>query len=258
MHDQDTYARTRSPADAGSTVGAAAGTAKDTAKDEARTVARTAKRETGAVAEEAKGQVRRLAYQALDEAGNRGRVQHDRLVERLRGWIDELEEMAGESKTPVRAAASDLADRGRRVADYLADRGPEGILSEVQAFARRRPLAFIAGAVAAGFAVGRLGKGAWKARSEDSDTMHGDTMHSDAMHSDAMDRDIVERDNSPAYEGSRHAAGVVQPVVTPPAVAEPVVTQPFTPTTAGAPPVVVAPVEPDPYATEHYGGSERR
>ena len=60
---------------------------------------------------------------------------------------------------------SRVADAGRQVADYLADRGPEGVLREVQDFARRRPGAFLATALAAGFVVGRLGKGIAKAGS---------------------------------------------------------------------------------------------
>jgi hypothetical protein len=49
------------------------------------------------------------------------------------------------------------------MADYLDRHGPEGVLREVQDFARRRPGAFLATALAAGFVVGRLGKGVAKA-----------------------------------------------------------------------------------------------
>jgi hypothetical protein len=51
------------------------------------------------------------------------------------------------------------------MADYLDRNGPEGVLREVQDFARRRPGAFLATALAAGFVVGRLGKGVAKADS---------------------------------------------------------------------------------------------
>jgi len=54
---------------------------------------------------------------------------------------------------------SRIADSGRGVADYLSRRGPGGVLDQVQDFARRRPGAFLATALAAGFVVGRLGKG---------------------------------------------------------------------------------------------------
>jgi hypothetical protein len=60
---------------------------------------------------------------------------------------------------------SRIADSGRQFADYLDHHGPEGVLREVQDFARRRPGAFLASALAAGFVVGRLGKGIAKADS---------------------------------------------------------------------------------------------
>ena len=178
MHDQDTYARTRAPAgtapggaraasDAGSKAAVAAGTAKETAKDEARAVAATAKHEAGAVVDEARSQVRRLASQARDQATERVHDSHHQLVDRLRGLADEFRAMGGDGDTPGKALVSDLGERGRRVADYLADRGPEGLLSEATDFARRRPLVFLAGAAVTGFLVGRLGKGVWKAKSED-------------------------------------------------------------------------------------------
>jgi hypothetical protein len=58
---------------------------------------------------------------------------------------------------------SRVADGGRQLADYLDRNGPEGVLQEVQDFARRRPGAFLATALAAGFVVGRLGKSVAKA-----------------------------------------------------------------------------------------------
>jgi hypothetical protein len=175
MHDQDLYARaptydggTRESTDTGSKVATAAGTAKETAKDEARTVAGTAKREAGSVVNEAGSQVRRLASQARDQATDRVRGQHNRAVDRLRGLADEFADMGGDGDSPGKALVGDLGRRGQRVADYLADRGPEGLASEVTDFARRRPLTFVAGAVALGFLVGRLGKNVWKAKSDDT------------------------------------------------------------------------------------------
>ena len=181
MHDQDTYARTRAPVgtaagegtheagDAGSTAAVAVDTAKETGKGEARKVAATAKQEAGAVVDEARSQVRRVASQARDQATKRVHGSHHQLVDRVRGLADEFQEMGGDGDTPGKALVSDLGQRGRRVADYLADRGPEGLLSEVTDFARRRPLAFLAGAIATGFLVGRLGKNVWKATSDEAD-----------------------------------------------------------------------------------------
>jgi hypothetical protein len=74
--------------------------------------------------------------------------------------------MRGERQdSPAATVVSRIADSGRQFADYLDHHGPEGVLREVQDFARRRPGAFLASALAAGFLVGRLGKGIAKADS---------------------------------------------------------------------------------------------
>jgi len=62
------------------------------------------------------------------------------------------------SGSPAATVVARVADGGRQLADYLDRNGPEGVLREVQDFARRRPGAFLATALAAGFVVGRLGK----------------------------------------------------------------------------------------------------
>jgi hypothetical protein len=245
MHDQDTYARTRAPAgtgpaagtheagEAGSKTAIAAQTAKDAAKDEARTVTATAKQEAGAVVDEARGQVRRLASHARDQATARVRGSHNQLVDRLRGLADEFQEMGANGDTPGRALVSDLGQRGRRVADYLADRGPEGLLSEVTDFARRRPGVFLATAVAAGFLVGRLGKGIWKAQNEDDE------------------RPTSTMDATEPATGSRPERVAVTPQWTePPATATGVAPVPSPPAAAPVTPAV-------PYATEPREGERR-
>jgi hypothetical protein len=92
------------------------------------------------------------------------RAQNDKLVGSIRETAGHLDEMrAQHSDTPVAAVVARVADGGRQVADYLDRNGPEGVLQEVQDFARRRPGAFLATALVAGFVVGRLGKGVAKA-----------------------------------------------------------------------------------------------
>jgi hypothetical protein len=61
---------------------------------------------------------------------------------------------------------SRVADGGRQMADHLAKHGPDGVLAEVQDFARRRPGAFLAVAVTSGFVVGRLARGTLAATSD--------------------------------------------------------------------------------------------
>jgi hypothetical protein len=257
MQDQDMYARTRAPAgahagaheagDGGSKATIAAETAKETAKDEARTVAATAKQEAGAVVGEARSQVRRLTSQARDQATERVRGSHNQFVERLRAIAGEFEEMGADGDSPGRALVSDLGQRGRRVADYLADRGPEGLLSEVTDFARRRPGAFLATAVAAGFLVGRLGKGIWKSQQDDGGTRS--TVDTTARTAPIVD-ERLERVATPQWTEPPSTVTGVAPV--PPATVP--VTPANAPVTPATPPMPPAaePYPPGPYPSETY------
>jgi len=131
----------------------AAGEVKDTAKGQAQRVAA-----------EATAQTRNLASQVRDRLGEQARSQNDRLVGTIRQTADQLEEMRGDrADSPAATVVSRVADSGRQLADYLDRHGPEGVLQEVQDFARRRPGAFLAAALAAGFLVGRVGKSVTKA-----------------------------------------------------------------------------------------------
>jgi hypothetical protein len=136
--------------------GQAAGEVKETAKDQAQRVA-----------SEAKSQVRNVASDVRDKVSSGARSQNDKLVGSIRQTADQLDEMRGERQDgPAAAVVSRVAEGGRQFADYLDRNGPEGVLEEVQEFARRRPGTFLATALVAGFVVGRLGKGIAKADSQ--------------------------------------------------------------------------------------------
>jgi hypothetical protein len=136
--------------------GQAVGEVKDTAAEQVQRV--------GA---EAKAQARNVASDVRDRVSGEARAQNDRLVGSIRQTADQLDEMRGDrADSPAAAVVSRVADGGRQLADYLDRNGPEGMLREVQDFARRRPGAFLATALAAGFVVGRLGKGVAKADPE--------------------------------------------------------------------------------------------
>ncbi len=89
------------------------------------------------------------------------RSQTRRLAESVRRLADELQEMAhnGKPDSAAAAAVAQLAQGGHRAASHMDRRGPDGLVSDVQDFARRRPGLFLAGAAVAGFALGRVGKG---------------------------------------------------------------------------------------------------
>ena len=126
----------------------AAGDVKDTAKEQAQRVAGEARTQARNVASEVRGK--------LDE---QARAQNGRLVGSIRQTADHLDEMRGAREdSPAAAVVARVAEGGRQFADYLDRNGPDGVLREVEDFARRRPGAFLATALAAGFVVGRLGK----------------------------------------------------------------------------------------------------
>jgi hypothetical protein len=130
-------------------------------------VAGTAKEQAQRVGAEARTQARNVASEVRDKLGEQARTQNSRLVGSIRQTADHLDEMGGaRSDSPAAAVVSRVAEGGRQFADYLDRNGPDGVLREVEDFARRRPGAFLATALAAGFVVGRLGKSIAKADSD--------------------------------------------------------------------------------------------
>ena len=141
-----------------------AGQTKEAAGQAAAEVKDTAKEQAQRVGAEAKTQVRNVAGDVRDKVSEQARTQNDKLVGSIREMSDHLDQMRGDRPdSPAATVVSRVADGGRQMADYLDRNGPEGVLREVQDFARRRPGAFLATALAAGFVVGRLGKGVAKA-----------------------------------------------------------------------------------------------
>jgi uncharacterized protein YjbJ (UPF0337 family) len=143
-------------------------TQRDTsAAQESRRVAGVAQEEAGNVAAEAKDQMKNLVDQAKSEVSEQGRVQKDRLVQTLTTLGDDLDHMAEQSDRS--GMATDLtrqaAGRVRDLGNRLDGREPSQILDDVRAFARRRPGAFLLGALAAGAVAGRITRGAKESQS---------------------------------------------------------------------------------------------
>jgi uncharacterized protein YjbJ (UPF0337 family) len=178
MTDMSTGAR--APDTSESRAGQVAGQAKQAAGQAATDVKDTAAEQARRVTGEASRQVRNTAAEVRDKMGAQARSQNDKLVDGIRRMADELEQMRGERQdSPAAAVVSRVADGGRQMADYLAQHGPDGVLREVQDFARRRPGAFLATALAAGFVVGRLGKGVMKADESAGAKPETDTFYSE-------------------------------------------------------------------------------
>jgi hypothetical protein len=121
----------------------------------------TAKEQTSVVTAEAARQGRDLARQAQGELTAQASQQQQRLAGSLHALGDELASMASRSENP--GVATDLVHQAagttRHVASWLEEREPGQLLEDVKTFARQRPGLFIALAVGAGLAAGRLTRG---------------------------------------------------------------------------------------------------
>ncbi len=120
-----------------------------TATDQVRAVTGEARAQAGAMA----GDLRTRVSEEAESQARRG-------AQVMRQWADDLSGLADAADTdsPAKSLVTQAADRGHRAADYLDTRGVGGLVGDLQDFARRRPGAFLGGAVLAGFAVGRLAK----------------------------------------------------------------------------------------------------
>ncbi|MDQ0585700.1 hypothetical protein [Streptomyces rishiriensis] len=150
---------------AGETARAEASATADQAQQAAGQVAGTAVGQAKAVAGEARQQAGKVADDLRRRARDEAEGQTRRAAGVLRQWADDLAGLAenAPSDSPARSLAAQASGGGHRTADYLEKQGVDGVLSDVQSFARRRPAAFLGGALLAGFAVGRMVKVAAKA-----------------------------------------------------------------------------------------------
>ncbi|MGH9012698.1 MAG: hypothetical protein ACRDZ1_01970 [Acidimicrobiia bacterium] len=121
-----------------------------------------AKDQARQVKDEVATQARGLVDQAKSELRDQGRSQADQAAQAIRRVSDQAEALAagrvdeaGSFAEYVRRAG----DQVRQVADRLDERGVDGVVNDVQNFARRRPAGFLLGCAAAGFVTGRLLRG---------------------------------------------------------------------------------------------------
>jgi hypothetical protein len=140
----------------------------NTASEEAANVAGTVKEQAAEVRHEVavQGQeiVTRAKEQFRDQADTQAREASAGL-RRLGGQAHALADGRIEEAGPLGGYLRQAGDRIDGMATRLEERGAEGVLEDVQDFARRRPGMFLAGAAVAGFAVGRMIRGARDASS---------------------------------------------------------------------------------------------
>jgi hypothetical protein len=151
-----------------------AGQVVQDATESGRHVAGTAADEGKQVLAEGRRQVRDLTAQAGQQVDEQTRVQKDKATAGLRDLADELHAIAsgtGGQSGIATDLAQQAASRVHDVAGWLESRNPGELVDELRGMARRRPGAFLLGAVAAGVVAGRLTRGAVDAaRSDDDDT----------------------------------------------------------------------------------------
>ncbi len=139
-----------------------------TAKDEAATVASsavgaagdvagTAKQEVGNVLSESLEQAKDLTGQVKEQASQQLSSGSEKLTGSLRGLSEQLSN--GDTSGIVGQVLSEAGTRVQSLADELERKGPQGVLSDLQDYARRNPGTFLIGMAAAGFLTGRLVKG---------------------------------------------------------------------------------------------------
>jgi hypothetical protein len=128
-----------------------------TAVDATAEVAGTAKEQAGQVLGEGLDQAKNLAGQATATLQDTLRAQSEKVSEQLTTISQQLTN--GDTSGVVGQVMTEAGQRLRGLADHLQSAGPEGVLSDLRAYARRNPGSFLLGAAAAGLVTGRLVKG---------------------------------------------------------------------------------------------------
>jgi len=153
----------------------ATGAVVQVARDDARELAGSVKERANELTSQISTQGRSLLEEARSQVAGQARNGTERLAGSFRQFGEQVQALA-EGRPDEAPALSEYlwraadtaygaADRLHAFADDVEDRGFSGVLEDVQTFARRRPGAFLLGAAALGFGIGRL----VKAQREDAD-----------------------------------------------------------------------------------------
>jgi ElaB/YqjD/DUF883 family membrane-anchored ribosome-binding protein len=131
-----------------------------TMKEQATDTAREVKAQAAAASAAAQRQVGRLGEQMRDAAESLIDEQKERMAVAVHGVADMLRRTADtlehENNATAAHYAGQAAARIDRFSDTVRNRELGEMVASTEDFARRQPALFIAGAVAAGFVIGRL------------------------------------------------------------------------------------------------------
>jgi hypothetical protein len=131
----------------------------DKAMEAGRDVAQEAASQASAVASEAKNQLETLVHEAKDEFRTQVDMRGQQAADGLKTLSQQLSALAEgrpQDAGRVGTMVGEAQQRLQSYSDRLQQRGPQALLDDVTAFARRRPGVFLMGAVATGFVVGRI------------------------------------------------------------------------------------------------------
>jgi hypothetical protein len=137
----------------------------------AASVAHEVKEEAGQVAAEVSQQARRMVHETKGQLREKADSQTRSFADSLQTFADELRalssgnpDQASTARRYVEQASSAIGD----VAGQVRERSFEGLIQDVQRFARRRPGAFLAASATVGFMAGRLFRSAVDDNAEQS------------------------------------------------------------------------------------------
>ena len=142
----------------------------ETAKQAGREVMSEVSEQTSAVARTAKDQFGQLATQTRQELKAQSEQRGEQLAARLQTWAGQMKALIEgrvEDAGDLRGLIGDAQQRLESYASALRERGPDGVMQDVRAFARRRPGMFLLAAGATGFAIGRIVKAGGMSISQD-------------------------------------------------------------------------------------------
>ncbi|GAA3029728.1 hypothetical protein [Actinokineospora globicatena] len=134
-------------------------------------VADTAAEGVKQVTAQARDQVGGMVDKGLDQVREQAKDTQRKAADGLHTIADHLDGLSEHSEQPglVDNVVRETARRTRTAASWLSDREPGDLVEEVREFARRKPGAFLAGALAAGVLAGRLTRGLTAASRSDGD-----------------------------------------------------------------------------------------
>lgn len=114
-----------------------------------------------AATEQARAAAASIGEQVKERARNLAEEEKAARADQLGSVADAMAKASGQLKKTMPSAAQSIDDMAHRLGEFassLRQRSVDDMLDDAKAFGRRRPGAFFAGAVAAGFALSRFVK----------------------------------------------------------------------------------------------------